>query len=30
MQGQLLHAIIHSAGVQDRDGGILLLATLFG
>jgi hypothetical protein len=26
----LLHAIIHSAGVQDRDGGILLLATLFG
>jgi putative transposase len=30
MQGLLLHAIIHSAGVQDRDGGILLLATLFG
>ena len=30
MQGLLLHAIVHSAGVQDRDGGILLLATLFG
>jgi NAD binding domain of 6-phosphogluconate dehydrogenase len=30
MQGLLLHAIIHSAGVQDRDGGIFLLATLFG
>src|SRR6516164_3700761 len=26
----LLHAIVHSAGVQDRDGGIWLLATLFG
>jgi hypothetical protein len=26
----LLHAIVHSAGIQDRDGGILLLATLFG
>ena len=22
--------IVHSAGIQDRDGGILLLATLFG
>jgi putative transposase len=30
MQGLLLHAIVHSAGVQDRDGGIRLLATLFG
>ena len=30
MQGLLLHAIVHSAGVQDRDGGIWLLATLFG
>ena len=30
MQGLLLHAIIHSAGIQDRDGGIALLATLFG
>jgi hypothetical protein len=26
----LLHAIVHSAGIQDRDGGTLLLATLFG
>jgi transposase len=30
MQGLLLHAIVHSAGVQDRDGGIWLMATLFG
>ena len=28
--GLLLHAIVHSAGIQDRDGGIMLLATLFG
>ena len=28
--GLLLHAIVHSAGIQDRDGGISLLATLFG
>jgi putative transposase len=26
----LLHAAVHSAGIQDRDGGILLLSTLFG
>ncbi len=26
----MLHAIVHSAGLQDRDGGLLLLATLFG
>ena len=26
----MLHAIVHSAGIQDRDGGILLLTTLFG
>ena len=26
----LLHAIVHSADIQDRDGGILLLSTLFG
>jgi len=26
----LVHAIVHAADVQDRDGGILLLATLFG
>ena len=30
MQGLLLHAIVHSAGIRDRDGGISLLATLFG
>jgi transposase len=26
----LLHAIVHSAGIQDRDGGVLLITTLFG
>jgi putative transposase len=26
----LLCALVHSAGIQDRDGGILLLSTLFG
>ena len=26
----LLHAIVHPADIQDRDGGLLLLATLFG
>ena len=26
----LLHAIVHSADIQDRDGGILLLSTVFG
>jgi hypothetical protein len=26
----LLHAIVHAADGQDRDGGLLLLATLFG
>jgi transposase len=25
-----MHAIIHAADIQDRDGGILLMATLFG
>ena len=30
MQGLLLHGIVTSACVQDRDGGILLLSTLFG
>ena len=29
-QGLMLHAIVHSAGLQDRDGGALLVATLFG
>src|SRR6202453_4317613 len=28
--GLLLHAIVHPADIQDRDGGILLLATVFG
>ena len=28
--GLLLHAIVHPADVQDRDGGVLLLSTLFG
>ena len=26
----MLHAIVHSAGIQDRDGGLWLLATLYG
>jgi putative transposase len=26
----LLHAIVHPADIQDRDGGVLVLATLFG
>jgi transposase len=26
----LLHAIVHPADIQDRDGGILVLRTLFG
>jgi transposase len=26
----LLHAIVHRADIQDRDGGILVMATLFG
>ena len=28
--GLLLHAIVHPADIQDRDGGVLLLFTLFG
>jgi transposase len=28
--GLLLHAIVHPADVQDRDGGVLVRATLFG
>ena len=28
--GLLLHAVVHPANVQDRDGGVLLLSTLFG
>ena len=30
MQGLLMHALVHSAGIQDRDGGALVIATLFG
>jgi putative transposase len=30
LEGLVLHAMVHSAGIQDRDGGISLLATLFG
>jgi transposase len=26
----LLHATVHPADIQDRDGGVLLLSTLFG
>src|SRR6516225_5896832 len=29
-QGLLMHAIVHSADIQDRDGGALLMASLFG
>ncbi|HEY1864470.1 MAG TPA: IS5 family transposase [Roseiarcus sp.] len=29
-QGLLMHAIVHAADVQDRDGGALVMATLFG
>ena len=25
-----MHALVHAADVQDRDGGVLLLSTLFG
>ena len=28
--GLLLHAEVHPADIQDRDGGVLLLSTLFG
>jgi len=28
--GLLLHAVVHRADIQDRDGGILVLETLFG
>ena len=26
----MLHAVVHGAGLQDRDGGVLVMATLFG
>ena len=25
-----MHAVVHAADIQDRDGGVLLMATLFG
>jgi transposase len=29
-QGLLMHAIVHAADIQDRDGGAALVATLLG
>ena len=29
-QGLLMQAVIHAADLQDRDGGVLLMASLFG
>ena len=29
-QGLLMHAIVHAADIQDRDGGALVMATMFG
>jgi hypothetical protein len=29
-QGLLMHAIVHAADIEDRDGGVLVIATLFG
>ena len=29
-QGFLMQAIVHSAAIQDRDGGVLLMGALFG
>ncbi len=26
----MLHAIVHAADIQDRDGGLMVMATLFG
>jgi hypothetical protein len=28
--GLLLQAVVHAADLQDRDGGVLVLSTLFG
>jgi hypothetical protein len=25
-----MHALVHSADIQDRDGGVIVMATLFG
>ena len=29
-QGLLMHAVVHAADIQDRDGGVLVMASLFG
>ena len=29
-QGLLIHAVIHAADIQDRDGGALVMSTMFG
>src|SRR5215813_11913480 len=29
-QGLLIHAIVHAADIQDRDGGTFVMATMFG
>src|SRR6202795_1516839 len=29
-KGLVLHAVVHAADIQDRDGGVLVMATLFG
>lgn len=29
-QGLLMQAVVHAADIQDRDGGVLLMGTLFG
>ncbi len=29
-QGLLMHSIVHAADIQDRDGGVLLMASIFG
>ena len=26
----MMHAVVHPADIQDRDGGVLVLATMFG
>jgi len=30
MLGLLMHGVVHPANIQDRDGGVLVLASLFG
>jgi transposase len=29
-EGLMMHAVVHAADIQDRDGGLLVVATLFG